>query len=114
MARNLTGGPKSNMTTQLDQAPEAGRPAAPAETRRYFNPELSALEFEARVLEEAADPRHPLLERIKFCAIVGGNLDQFFMIRLPDLRERAAGVHEHTLDGMAPNDAMSALRRRLG
>ena len=51
----------------------------------YLNRELSWIKFNQRVLEEAQDLRHPLLERVKFIAICGSNLDEFFMTRIPGL-----------------------------
>ncbi|MEA3274183.1 MAG: polyphosphate kinase 1 [Pseudomonadota bacterium] len=69
----------------------------------YLNRELTWLEFNRRVLHEAADPRTPLLERVKFLAIVSNNLDEFFMKRIGGLKQQiAAGVHRPSLDGRTP------------
>jgi len=66
----------------------------------YLNRELTWLAFNQRVLNEAADPRTPLLERVKFLAIVGNNLDEFFMKRIGGLKQQiAAGVHARSRDG---------------
>lgn len=71
----------------------------------YLNRELTWLQFNKRVLNEARDPRTPLLERIKFLAIVGGNLDEFFMKRIGGLKQQVgAGIHDVTVDGRTPQD----------
>jgi len=70
----------------------------------YLNRELTWLEFNRRVLHEAADPRTPLLERVKFLAIVSNNLDEFFMKRIGGLKQQiAAGMHKTSVDGLTPS-----------
>jgi polyphosphate kinase len=69
----------------------------------YLNRELTWLAFNRRVLHEAEDPRTPLLERLKFLAIVGGNLDEFFMKRIGGLKQQlGAGMNQPTVDGRTP------------
>ena len=69
----------------------------------YLNRELTWLEFNFRVLNEAQDPSNPLLERLKFIAIVSSNLDEFFMKRIGGLKQQVgAGVMELTVDGRLP------------
>jgi len=80
----------------------------------YINRELSWCEFNRRVLEEARDERHPLLERVKFLAIFAGNLDEFFMIRVSGLRRRvAAGLTDADPEGGTPGETVDAIRRVL-
>ena len=78
----------------------------------YVNRELSLLEFHRRVLEEAQDESNPLLERVKFLAIVGSNLDEFFMVRVVGLKKQvAAGVVELPADGTPPVRALAEIRK---
>jgi len=74
----------------------------------YLNRELTWLAFNSRVLNEAADPRNPLLERLKFLAIVSSNLDEFFMKRIGGLKQQlGAGVSALTVDGRTPREQIS-------
>jgi polyphosphate kinase len=78
----------------------------------YLNRELSLLEFQRRVLEEAWDETKPLLERIKFLAIFGSNMDEFFMVRVSGIRKMVeAHIMEVSPDGMTPPDQLAAIRK---
>jgi polyphosphate kinase len=78
----------------------------------YINRELSLLEFQRRVLDEAKDERNPLLERVKFLAIFGSNMDEFFMVRVSGIR-KLVDVHitEISPDGMTPREELAAIRK---
>lgn len=102
-------------------SPSAGPKAAPAESapdlhnpRLYVNRELSLLNFQRRVLEEAEDEGNPLLERAKFLSIVGSNLDEFFMVRVAGLKAQVdAGILEVGPDHMTPAAQLVAIRREV-
>lgn len=80
----------------------------------YINRELSWIEFNRRVLDEAFDKRNPLLERVKFLAIFANNLDEFFMIRVSGLqRQLVEGVVETPADGLSPAQQLAAIRETL-
>ena len=80
----------------------------------YLNRELSWLEFNHRVLEEAQDPTQPLLERLKFLTIVSSNLDEFFEIRVAALKQLVENRSDvHGPDGLRPPDVLAAIRTRV-
>lgn len=80
----------------------------------YINRELSWIEFNRRVLEEAQNPRNPLLERVKFAAIFHSNLDEFFMVRVSGVKEQVeTGVTSRTLNGFTPAEQFAAMRAAL-
>ncbi|MDI9633495.1 MAG: polyphosphate kinase 1 [Methanolinea sp.] len=77
----------------------------------FINREVSWLEFTSRVLAEACDESHPLLERVKFLSLAGSNLDEFFMIRVSGLRrQQKAGALERPPDGLSPGEQLSVVR----
>ena len=85
-----------------------------SDPKLYLNRELSWLTFNDRVLEEALDETHPLLERIKFLAIFSSNLDEFFMIRVSGLRRQLeASAHKAPPDGLLPAEQLATIRQRL-
>ncbi len=78
----------------------------------YINRELSLLEFQRRVLEEALDDCNPLLERLKFLAIFGANMDEFFMVRVSGIRKQVeAHIMEVFPDGLTPPEVLAATRK---
>lgn len=78
----------------------------------YINRELSLLEFQRRVLEEAMDETNPLLERVKFLSILGSNLEEFFMVRVGGLMmQRDEGVVDLSIDGLTAAQQLAEIRK---
>jgi polyphosphate kinase len=102
--------------TKKEPQAESGNagPARLEPAALFVNRELSWLEFNQRVLNEGTDPEVPLLERLKFLAIVGSNLDEFLMIRVAGLRQQVdAGVTGRCMAGMTPSRQLEAVTRRI-
>ncbi len=81
---------------------------------RFLSRELSWLEFNQRILAEAADPANPLLERVKFFTIVSSNLDEFFEVRVAGLKQQVeSDIVERSSDGRTASETFRVLRLRV-
>ena len=102
------------MTSTAENAQESDVEAVPEGPDRYFNRELSWLGFNQRVLEEAWNERHPLLERVRFLSISASNLDEFYMVRVAGLKAQVAmGVTSPSQDGLTPGQQLEAIGARV-
>ena len=80
----------------------------------FFERELSWLDFNFRVLEEANDPTNPVLERLKFLCITESNLDEFFMVRVAGLRDQInSGIDEKSLNGMRSSEVILEISKKV-
>jgi polyphosphate kinase len=100
-----------NLVRQKEIAFPSAQPAKAS--ARYFDRDLSLLEFFRRVLEEGEDTSLPLLERLKFLAILSSNIDEFFMVRVPRLKEKREAPQSIARDGLNFSQILSEARRKV-
>jgi len=104
---SIAGGP-----LRADNDADTARPSFGPE--RFFNRELSWLAFNRRVMEEARNPAHPLLERLRFLSISGSNLDEFFMVRVAGLKgQQLQGIDDPSADGRSPGQQLAEIEAEV-
>jgi polyphosphate kinase len=104
--------PKTRLKERELVAEAPAQPVPPVGPARFYNRELSWLQFNRRVLEEGLNRRHPLLERVRFLSISASNIDEFYMVRAAGLYGQvAAGVVQPSQDGLTPAQQLEEINR---
>src|SRR6266480_6545858 len=104
--------PKQPVNVVAMPTPKPASPSRFSDPKNFINRELSWLEFNRRVFEEAQDPTQPLIERVKFLTIVSSNLDEFFEIRVAGIKQQIASeTSDVGPDGMSPTETFNAIQR---
>jgi len=112
MQSKINSKPIQKIWTWKKMTPYSDPPGNFTDPSLFMNRELSLLEFQRRVLEEAFDENNPILERLKFLAIFGSNMDEFFMVRVSGIRKQVeARIMDETQDGLTPPAVLAAIRK---